>query len=62
MVLQFLKVVAAIAALSMVIPLYIWGATGSWRHGLHAWKQWAQIMGCIAVVGVVAGAAASLLS
>jgi hypothetical protein len=61
-VLLFLKTMAAIAAMSMVIPLYIWGASGSWRHGLHAWKQWALIMGVIALVGGGLGALASLLS
>lgn len=60
--LLFLKTLAAIAAMSMVIPLWIWGATGSWRHGLHAWKQWAKIMGVLVLVGGGLGAAASLLT
>lgn len=49
--LQVLKVVAAIAALSSVIPLCVWAITGNWRHALHAWKEWAKIMGVMALIG-----------
>lgn len=40
-----LKLAAAITVMSMVIPLMIWGGTGSWRAALHAWGSWAKIMG-----------------
>ena len=46
-----LKTFAAIAAMSAIIPLMVWGGTGSWRGALHAWKAWAKIMGGFAVVG-----------
>jgi hypothetical protein len=62
LLIQFLKVIAVIAALSLTIPLWIWGTTGSLRHGLHAWKQWAKIMSFIALVGGGLGILASLLA
>lgn len=40
-----LKTMAAIAAMSTVIPLMIWGGTGSWRGALHACGMWAKIVG-----------------
>lgn len=51
--LLILKTLAAIAALSSVIPLSVWAITGSLRHGLHAWKQWAQIMGVITLLAML---------
>ena len=45
-----LKTIAAIAALSTVIPLMIWGMTLSWRHALHAWGAWAKIMGGMTLI------------
>jgi hypothetical protein len=40
-----LKTIAAIAAMSSIIPLMIWGGTGEWRAGVKAWASWAKIMG-----------------
>jgi len=45
-----LKTLAAIAVMSSVIPLMIWGGTGSWRGALHAWASWAKIMGTMVLV------------
>ena len=60
--LQILKVAASIAALSLVIPIFIWMGTGNFRHAMHAWKQWALYMGGMAVVGCGLGALAFLAS
>jgi hypothetical protein len=47
----FIKTFAAIAAMSAIIPLMVWGGSGSWRHALYAWKSWAKVMGGFALVG-----------
>lgn len=48
---SFLLAVATIAALFAIVPLMVWGGTGSWRHALHALKVYLQIMAGLAVVG-----------
>jgi len=45
-----LKLAAAITVMSMVIPLMIWGGSGSWRGALHAWASWAKIMGAMVLI------------
>lgn len=46
------KTFAAIAAMSSIIPLMVWGGSGSWRHALYAWKAWAKVMvGFLAIGG-----------
>lgn len=44
------KTFAAITAMSAIIPLMIWGGTGSWRAGLHALASWAKIMGGMTLI------------
>ena len=56
--LTFLKTAAVIAALVTLIPLAVWAGSGSWRHGLHALRQFGVAMGVIvvpvlALVGIV---------
>lgn len=52
----FLKTAAVIAAMVALIPLAVWAGTGSWRHGLHALRQFGLAMGAIVVpVLVLAG-------
>lgn len=46
-----IKTIAAIAAMSSIIPLMVWGGSGSWRHALYAWKSWAKVMLGFLVVG-----------
>jgi hypothetical protein len=46
---QFLKVLAACAALVLLVPLFVWGATGSWRHALHALREYGVAMSVICV-------------
>lgn len=45
-----LKLAAAITVMSAIIPLMIWGGSGSWRAGLHAWASWAKIMGGMTLI------------
>lgn len=40
-----LLVIAVVVGMSLLIPLCVWGATGSFRHALHAWRQWGLIVG-----------------
>lgn len=45
---------AAIAVLSLVLPLYLWGATGHLRNSLRAWWSWWKYMlAAVIVVGAV---------
>lgn len=46
-----LKTIAAIAVMSAIIPIMIWGGTGSFKHALFAWKSWAKIMGAMTLIG-----------
>lgn len=48
---EFLLTLAACGALFLIVPLMIWGNTGSWRHALHALKVYLQIMAGLAAVG-----------
>ena len=34
-----------------IVPLMIWGGTGSWRHALHALRSFLGIMLGLAAVG-----------
>jgi len=38
-----------------IVPLYVWGATGSWRAARHALWSYLRIVGSLAAVGAVAG-------
>lgn len=48
---SFLITAAVCLALFAIVPLMIWGGTGSWRHALHALKEYAGIMFGFVVVG-----------
>ena len=48
---SFFLAVAVIAALFAIVPLMVWGGTGSWRHALHAFKSYLQIMVGLRLVG-----------
>lgn len=34
-----------------IIPLYVWGATGDWRHALTALRQYLKIIGALLLIG-----------
>lgn len=40
-----------IGCMVAIIPLYIWGATGSWRAAMHALGSYIKIMGFLLAVG-----------
>jgi hypothetical protein len=42
---------AAIAGMLSIVPLFIWGATGDWRHALTALRQYVKIIGAFLVIG-----------
>ena len=39
--------------MSLIVPLWTWGASGSWRHAVHALRWYWIVMGCIAVPGLI---------
>ncbi len=57
---SFLIAAGTIAAMLCIVPLWIWGATGSWRHALHAGKQYWSIVAFLFAVGAVVGLAMAL--
>ena len=44
-----------VAGMVAIVPLYVWGATGSWRAARHALWSYLRIVGSLAAVGAVAG-------
>lgn len=48
---SFFLALATIAGLFAIVPVMVWGGTGSWRHALHAFKVYLQIMVGLAAVG-----------
>lgn len=43
------QVVAAIAALVLLVPLFVWASTGRWRHAVHALREYLETMAFIVV-------------
>jgi hypothetical protein len=56
----FLLTVLAVAGLSLVLPLFLWGATGHFRRSFGAWLSWWKIMAGIVAVGGLFGLLAML--
>ena len=48
---SFFITVAACLGLLAIVPLMVWGGTGSWSHALHALRQYAGIILGFVVVG-----------
>lgn len=49
------KVLAAIFVMSLVVPLMVWGGSGSWRRAFGALRSWWLIMGGgFVAIGLVA--------
>jgi hypothetical protein len=53
-VVTFLKTVGVLFCMSLIIPLYVWGGSGSWRYALYSLKWYWLCMGIIAVPALVA--------
>jgi hypothetical protein len=51
--LTFLKTIGVIFAMTLIIPLAVWGGSGNWRHALQAFKTYLLIMGCITCAGLL---------
>jgi hypothetical protein len=43
--------IAVCLGMIAIVPLMVWGGTGSWRHALHALKGYAAILLGFVVVG-----------
>jgi uncharacterized membrane protein len=56
------KTALVIAALTMIIPLAVWAATGSLARARDALKGYVQAMAWIVVPAVVLGIAAALIT
>jgi len=46
-----LALAAACAALWGIVPLMVWGGTGSWRRALQALRQYLMVLAGFAVLG-----------
>lgn len=44
-----LKIALAAIGMTLIVPLAIWGMTGSLKHALFAWKRYMLIMGLLIV-------------
>jgi type IV secretory pathway protease TraF len=51
----FLLSAAVCAALVALVPLMVWAATGSLRHGLYALKQYTLVLAGFVVAGGLVG-------
>lgn len=56
-----LKFALAALGMTLIIPLAVWGATGSFKHAMFAWKQYMTIMALIAAPAAIAGLLAFIL-
>jgi hypothetical protein len=50
---SFLLAAVVCAAMIGLVPLWIWGATGSWRHALYALKQYSRILLSLFTIGTI---------
>jgi len=48
---QIFATVVPIVALLAIVPLYVWGASGSWRQALRACREYLMVMGAIVGIG-----------
>ncbi len=46
-----LLTLAACAAMFAIVPLMVWGGTGSWRRALEALRQYLGVLGLLALAG-----------
>lgn len=49
----FLKTTAVIACMILIIPLMVWGGSGSWRYALEALKEYLLVMAVLVVPPLV---------
>ena len=59
---QIFTTVVPIVALMAIVPLYVWGASGSWRQALRACREYLMIMGAIVGVGGGLGLLSALMN
>lgn len=55
------KTLAAIFVMSLIVPLIVWGGSGSWRRALEALRGWWLIVGALFAIGGGAGLLAVLM-
>jgi hypothetical protein len=48
---SFFATVLGLAVMLCIVPLWIWGASGSWRHAMHAARQYWAILAVLVAVG-----------
>lgn len=56
-----LKFALAALGMTLIIPLAVWGATGSFKHAMFAWKKYLTIMALIAAPAAITGLLAFML-
>jgi hypothetical protein len=57
----FLATIAAVAGLVLLVPLCIWGATGSWRNALHGLIEYVLAMAVLTVPALLLALLAILI-
>ena len=55
------KTLAAIFVMSLIVPLIVWGGSGSLRRALEALRGWWLIVGALFAIGGGAGLLAVLM-
>lgn len=50
-----LALAGAIAAMWAIVPLMVWGGTGSWRRAFEALAEYLMVLGVLALLGGGAG-------
>lgn len=57
---SFLLALVSTIATIAIIPLMVWGGSGSWRHALRALREYLGVLGIFAALG--GGAAAVIIA
>jgi hypothetical protein len=50
---KLLLLALSLFALTLVVPLFVWGMSQSWRTAFNAWRQYATYMGCLYALGLL---------
>lgn len=60
-VIYSLKLLGIIAGMTAIVPLMIWGMTGSLKSGLQAWRAYLVAMGWLCVPVIVLAVLTSVI-
>ena len=57
-----LALLGAVTVMWAIVPLMVWGGTGSWRRALQALRQYLMVLGGLALLGGGVGLLMALAS